>query len=83
MSRPQDGLAHVAASLARLVASERPEWVSARSWALAHELVASLRSDAAEALNNGPTAAARALDVGRGTLARWRSADGWLAEVGT
>ncbi len=82
MSRPQDGLAHVAASLARLVASERPEWVRARSWALAHELVASLRSDATEALDNGPTDAALALDVGRGTLARWR-ADGWLAGVGT
>jgi len=83
VSRPIDGLAHVAATLARATRDERPEWVSARSWALAHELVASLRSDAAEALDNGPTDAACALDVGRGTLARWRAESGWLAEVGT
>ena len=79
MSRPADGLAHVAASLARLTAAERPEWVSARSWGAARALLTSLRADAAEALDGGPTDAAEALGVGRATLARWRDEGGWLA----
>jgi len=78
VSRPQDGLAHVAASLARLVAGERPEWVSARSWGAARALVVSLRADAAEALEDGPQLAADALGVGRSTVARWTSPGGWL-----
>lgn len=79
MSRPADTLAHVAASLARLATAERPEWVSVRSWSAVRALVASLRSDVAEALDTGPTDAAEALGVSRATLARWRADGGWLA----
>lgn len=78
MSRPVDGLAHVAATLAVAIATPRPAWASARSWRLARSLVESLRADAADALASGPTVAAEALGVGRATLARWR-ATGWLA----
>jgi len=78
MSRPVDGPAHAAATLAAALAQPRPAWVSARSWRLVRALVASLRADAAEALAAGPTLAADALGVGRATLARWR-VGGWLA----
>lgn len=80
MSRPADGLAHVAATLSRLIAEDRPAWVSAGSWRLARSLAASLRADAVEALAVGPTQAAEALGVGRATLARWRQKGGWLAD---
>lgn len=81
MSRPADGLAHVAASLARLTAAERPEWASARSWGAARALLASLRADVTEALDDGPTLTAEALGVSRSTLDRW-TRDGWLAADG-
>jgi len=80
MSRPADGLAHVAASIARLTAAERPEWASARSWGAARALLASLRADVTEALDDGPTLTAEALGVSRATLARWRGDGGWLAQ---
>ncbi len=78
MSRPLDGYPHIGATLARLLASERPEWVSPTTERAAKHLLDALRADAAGALDGGPTDAADAMCVGRATLARWRDRGGWL-----
>lgn len=79
MSRPLDTPATVAATLAAVLAGERPAWVSAATWRRLESARDALRADVARALADGPSVAARALGVGRATLTRWRATGGWLA----
>lgn len=78
--RPVEGIGLVAATLARLLGSKLPGWVTPTSQKLARDLVASLRADIEaheKAQWSTETEIAQALGVSRTTLYNWR-ADGWL-----
>lgn len=79
MSRPVDTLAHAGATLARVLAGDRPAWVRPATWQALQRARDGLRTDALSALGAGPTEAARAIGVARATLARWMAPGGWLA----
>lgn len=78
MSRPAvESWAHAIAALWRIAGDEAPEWLTS-----ATSMHTSLRASRADALALvealGPSGAARALGVGRATLARWRERGQWL-----
>lgn len=78
MPRPPEGLASVAAALARALLQPRPAWVSESTWTAAEVLLRRLRRDALRALAGGLAEGAAALGVHRDTVHQWR--EGWLGE---
>ena len=83
MPRPAPSLASVAGDLARLVAGDRPAWISAPLW---RRLRAVSRDLAAAALGaveaHGVVGAAELLGIHRDTLRVW-TRDGWLSGAQT
>ena len=77
MARPTPTLAHVAASLSRVLATTPPGWVSASTWEAAQVLLRRASRDVARlATDSTLDAAAQALGVSTSTLRVWRAT--WL-----
>lgn len=77
MARPVPTLAHVAASLSRVLAATPPGWVSASTWEAAQVLLRRAARDVARlATDSTLDAAARELGVSVSTLRAWRAT--WL-----
>lgn len=69
--------ASMAVALAQVVEDGRPEWVSAKTWALLERALEGLRADARKVLDTeSATQAAVVLGLSRAAL--YRHLEGWL-----